>query len=175
MAVTPTGLWSAPLMLMENMLADSVTFGTGVLGRTYDPTDENDSATVREAVHYYSNESFEGRIGLVRPFAIIANRPETRRHGQGNFFQMLSLGQMVVVIQMDSPAGLGVKDSYITFTNFVGGIISDIDRMSGTEGGEKLPLTSVQLGSDAERCSPEDRQSGTYDFWEAAIAVEYGP
>ena len=156
MPVTPSGIQSAAIDSLRDLVAGSATFQSW--------TGTSTSAAAKERVYVRAVDG-EGPIGYVAPFAIIVPQSFHVNIVVGAF----SGGELLLYFEGDVSAEYRAnhKDATYEFTNYCGAIIKEV--MAGSYA--TLFITDIESTSPPVRADViEDR-----DFHGQWFSITYGP
>lgn len=160
MAVTPTGIISAPLDALASLVASSTTFQAWV--------GAIDEAAAKPRA-YPIAATGQGEFAFVRPFALIYFVPGFRikrgGYGSGNL-QIL----FEAAVNPDYAADGQDADAVFGFTNKVGDILKEMMVNSEASGRLFLPDNAFVLAAGPHRSGPKEAD----DYLQAAFNVQYG-
>jgi len=166
MAVTPSGILSEPLGYLRDTIAASTAFQAWVGAA--------DAAEAKESIYPVAARVASMPycvIDWAENWARIADAGGTRNHFAGG-------GDLVMTFQAAIADGLGEADAAWTFMNNVGAVISDMEKLAGTD--PYLNITEISKENGPVRPTEDEVQSATDaagnligDFYQATFRVVF--
>lgn len=165
MTVTASGSMALAIDAARTLVLASTAFTARVAAA---PT----QGTAAEHVYLDIAENYD-RLQDLRPFLSLkyADRNSVVI-AEGVAVDLIVNGDLVLVIEDNAnyPEPTDHNDSYLDFLNFAGGVIDDIEELSGSDA--YLPFRSEML--IAPRRTPRAEREEKNDYWATAFRLTYG-
>ena len=179
--IAAVGPLSTPIEQLKNMLTISEPFATEALESTggtgpFSALDADHVIAVKSRIHYYANEKeYETSVdSLEMPYAVLMTSFGFRRIGITDCFPMVVHGSCDLILVRESDYKDDSNNSFLSFTNFVGPILSEIAAKSGGGTGQAA-FTDISITDHITRTQLEDRtEDGVFDFWCLRLKLDYG-
>jgi hypothetical protein len=161
MSVVPTGILSAPLAALRDMVAASTDFQAWA--QAADATEAADHVHLLVAPANAPTPYVLIDFGtLVRERSAIANRTP---------FQTISTSDLVVWIHADAATD-DEPDATLDFCNHVGALWAHLENIAGIHQDTRLALNRIELINPPTRVEEENRDTAG-DYFECALSASY--
>lgn len=162
MTVAPAGFLSAPVADLRAMVAQSQTF------RAWVGAADQSSALAR--VHTIAAPRVED---LPMALVEIGEHIRQRTMVAGGYSFETGAGSHLILTFRSDAEGSDEPDAGFTFLNAIGGIIADVEKLSGDQSSPHITIPAISMAAIPQRIRSPNRQS-VGDFYEASFIIQQG-